>query len=260
MKKFFLLLAVLLSTSEAIPAEAVEWYLEGTLGFEWSLSADYSDADSAAKNPPALFGTGLGRDGRQIGAYGDFGRFPSVEAAVGIRILPWLRSELAVAYRPDIHYRGQANFRDVPGDQPVSASVDSLSGMANCFLDIAPMFGFSMGSFQPYMGGGVGVVHNRLSEMTYDFPSNPGRHKITITPSGTKTDMAFMAAIGTGIVLSDRILLDISYRFTDLGQVHTDAGKAYLNNIPAGIDIAETWAPLRTHGFFAGVRYLFLQD
>ena len=33
--------------------------------------------------------------------------------------------------------------------------------------------------------------------------------------------------------------------------------KAYLNNIPAGIDIAETWAPLRSHGVFAGIRYLF---
>lgn len=260
MKKIYLWLAVLLSTGAAIPAGAMEWYWGGTLGFEWSLAADYSDADSTAKNPPALFGTGPGRDGRPIGAYGDFGRFPSVEVAVGMRILPWLRSELAVAHRPDMHYRGQANFRGVPSDQPVSARVDSLSGMANCFLDIAPMFGFSKGSFQPYMGGGVGVVHNRLSEMTYGFPGNPGRHKITITPSGTKTDMAFMAAVGTGIALSDRILLDISYRYTDLGQVHTDAGKAYLNNIPAGIDIAETWAPLRTHGFFAGVRYLFHQD
>ncbi len=199
MKKIYLWLAVLLSTSAAIPAEAVEWYLEGTLGFEWSLAADYSDADSAAKNPPALFGTGPGRDGRQIGAYGDFGRFPSVEVAVGIRIFPWLRSELAVAHGPDMHYRGQANFRGVPGDQPVSASVDSLSGMANCFLDIAPMFGFSMGSFQPYMGGGAGVVQNRLSEMTYDFPGNPGKHKI---PSllGTKTD-AFYGCLGTGIVI-----------------------------------------------------------
>ena len=257
MKKFVLLFAVLLVNSAAIPAEAAGWYLRGTLGFEWSLSADYLDADATAKNPPALFGTDPGRDGRPIGAYGDFGRFPLLEAAVGKQILPWLRSELAVAYRTDMQYRAQANFRGVPGEQPVSASVDSLSGMANFFLDIAALFSVNLGSFQPYMGGGVGVAHNRLSEMTYDFPSNPGAHKITITPSGKKTDIAFMAAVGTGIALSDRILLDISYRYTDLGRVQTDAGKAYLNNIPAGIDIAETWAPLRTHGVFAGVRHLF---
>ena len=93
--------------------------------------------------------------------------------------------------------------------------------------------------------------------MTYGFPANPGKHKITVTPSGEKTDVAFMVGVGTGIVLSKRIVLDLSYRYTDLGRVYTDAGKAYLNNIPAGIDIAETWAPLRSHGVFAGIRYLF---
>ncbi len=255
MKKIVSLFVILLINSAVIPAGAAGWYLRGTLGFEWSLAADYSDADPTVK--PDFFGVGPGSDGRRIGAYGDFGRFPLVEAAVGKQILPWLRSEIAVAYRPDMKYRGLANFRGVPGEQPVSAGADSLSGLANFFLDIAPLFGVNLGGFQPYVGGGLGVAHNRLGEMTYEFPGNPGAHKITITPAGQKTDFAFMAAIGTGIALSDRLLLDISYRYTDLGQVHTDAGKAFLNNIPAGIDVAETWAPLRTHGVFAGIRYLF---
>ncbi len=258
MKKFVLLFsAFLLLCSTAVPAGAAGWYVRGTLGFEWSLAADFSDADSAAANPPSLFGTGPGRDGRPIGASGDFGRFPLLEAGVGKQILPWLRTEFAVAYRRDMQYRGQANFRDVPGEQPVSASADAFSGMANLFIDIAGLPGFKTGRFRPYLGGGVGVTHNRLGEMTYDFPANPGRHKITITPSGEKTDIAFMVGVGTGIVLSDCTLLDISYRYTDLGRVYTDAGKAYLNNIPAGIDIAETWAPLRSHGLFVGIRYLF---
>lgn len=257
MKRFVLWFAALLACGAAAPANAAGWYLRGTLGLEWSRSVDYSDTDAAATKPPALFGTGSGRDGRPIGAYGDFGRFAMVEAAIGNQILPWLRSELAVSYRPEMRYRGQANFRGVPGDQPVSASADSLSGMASLFLDIAALIGVNLGSFQPYMGGGLGVAHNRLGEMTYDFPGNPGAHKITITPAGNNTDVAFMAAIGTGIALSSRTILDISYRYTDLGRIYTDAGRAYLDNIPAGIDIAETWAPLRTHGAFAGIRYLF---
>jgi len=101
------------------------------------------------------------------------------------------------------------------------------------------------------------MAHNRLSEMTYLFPGNK-IHKVTITPGGTKTDIAFMAAVGTGITLSKGIVLDISYRYTDLGRVETDPGRMVLNNIPAGIDIAGTRAPLRTQGLFAGVRWLFL--
>jgi opacity protein-like surface antigen len=257
MKKVVLFFVAFLFCSIAVPAIAAGWYLRGTLGFEWSLAADFSDADSTATNPPALFGTGPGSDGRSIGASGDFGRFPLWEAAVGKQISPWLRTELAVAYRRDMQYRGQANFRGVPGEQPVSANADALSGMANLFLDIAGLPGIDIGRFQPYLGGGVGVTHNRLGEMTYGFPANPGRNKITITPSGEKTDIAFMVGIGTGIVLSESVVLDLSYRYTDLGRVYTDAGKAYLNNIPAGIDIAETWVPLRSHGVFAGIRYLF---
>ncbi len=257
MKKVCLLFAALLICGLAIPAGAAGWYLRGTLGFEWSLAADYSDGDARATNPPALFGVGPGNDGRQIGAYGDFGRFPLVEGAIGKQILPWLRSEMAIAYRRDMKYRGQANFRGVPGEQPVSASADSFSGMANLFLDIVGLFGVKLGRFQPYLGAGAGLSHNRLGEMTYVFPGNPGAHKVTITPAGNKTDIAFMASVGTGITLADRTILDISYRYTDLGRVYTDAGKAFLNNIPAGIDIAETWAPLRTHGIFTGLRYLF---
>jgi opacity protein-like surface antigen len=92
--------------------------------------------------------------------------------------------------------------------------------------------------------------------MTYEVPGNSGAHKITLTPAGSKTDVAVMATVGTGIALSENTLLDISYRYTELGRVQTDAGRAYLNNIPAGIDIASTWTPLRVQGVFAGLRYL----
>lgn len=257
MKKFVLFVGVwVLCLATALPAAAEGWYLRGTLGFEWSLAADFSDNDSASQNPPALFGTGPGSDGRQIGSYGDFGRFPLVEAALGRQLLPWLRTEFALAYRPDMSYRGQANFRGVPGGQPVSANADSLSGTVNLYLDIAGLPGVSLGRFRPYVGGGAGVAHNWLHEVTYNFPGL-ALHKVTVAPSGEKTDLAYMATLGTGIVLSERIMFDIAYRYTDLGRVQTDAGRAHLNNVPAGIEIAGTWAPLRSHGLFAGVRYLF---
>lgn len=258
MKKFLLCLGIwAVGLALAAPAGAAGWYLRGTLGFEWSLAADFSDRDSGAANPPALFGTGPGSDGRQIGAYGDFGRSPLVEAAVGRQLLPWLRAEFALAYRHDMRFKGEANFRNVPGRQPVAGSADSLSGLTLLYLDIAGLPGVSLGRFQPYVGAGVGAAHNRLSEMTYEFPDNPGAHKVTITPGGNRTDLAFTAAVGTGIVLTERLVLDLAWRYTDLGRAGTDAGRAYMNHVPAGIQIAETWAPLRTHGLFAGLRYLF---
>jgi opacity protein-like surface antigen len=247
---------VFLLVAAAVPAGAAEWYLRGAAGFEWSLTADFSDKDATATRPPAYFGTGPGSDGRAIGAYGDFGRFPSVEVAVGRQLLPWLRGEFALTFRPDMSYRAQANFRNVPGEQPVTGSADSLSGTANLYLDIAGLPGVRLGRFRPYLGGGIGAAHHWLEEMTYRFPGLTA-HKVTITPSGQNTDFAFMATVGTGIVLTERVILDIAYRYTDMGRIYTDAGTMYLNNLPAGEAVAETWAPLRTHGIFAGIRYLF---
>jgi len=256
MKRILLYFVLLLICGVAVPAGAAGWYVRGTVGFEWSLASDFSDRDSRATNPPAYFGTVSGSDGRQIGAYGDFGRFPLAEAALGKQILPWLRSELALAWRPDMQYRGGANFAGVAGEQPVSARADSVSGMVNLYLDIAGLNGVNLGRFQPYVGGGVGVAHNRLSEMTYRFPGNT-KHKLTLTPGGAKTDIAFMAAVGTGITLSKRIVLDISYRYTDLGRVETDPGRMVLDYTTATFAMDGTCAPLRTQGVFAGVRWLF---
>jgi hypothetical protein len=79
---------------------------------------------------------------------------------------------------------------------------------------------------------------------------------VTITPVGSKIlTLCLHGDVGRGGPdgAGD---LDIAYR-TPMGRIYTDAGTMYLNNLPAGEAVAETWAPLRTHGIFAGIRYLF---
>lgn len=251
---FFFLFAVLVPDVSI----ASGWYLRGAVGYEWSLSSDFSDKDCSSTNPPALFGCSKGNNGQPIGAYGDFGHFPLVEAAIGRQFLPWLRSDLAVAYRFNMNYDGNANFLSVGHDQPVSAEAYSLSGMVNLFVDINGFLsGRKLWRFQPYVGGGAGLSYNRIDRMTFRFPDNPGVHKISITPSGDRTDFAFMLAIGTGIILTEHLSLDIAYRYFDLGRVETSPGNMDMNTIPAGIDINSIEAPLRTHGLAVGLRYHF---
>lgn len=236
---------------------AADWYVRGAVGYEASLAADFADSDSAAKAPPALFGLGNGDDGKPLGVYGDFGRFPAVEVGFGRQLFSWLRADLAVAYRFNMYYEGQANFRGVGNDQPVSAKADSFSGMVNLFLDVNGLTGISLGRFEPYIGGGVGLAYNRIGEMTYRFSENAGAHKLSIVPSGDRTDFAFMLAIGTGVLLTERIILDIVYRYQDLGRVGTDPGCMVMDIKPAGIAIDKTSGALRTHGAAVGLRYRF---
>ena len=109
-------------------------YLRGALGVDWSTSTRFEDEDCAQQQPPALFGCQAGRDGRPIGARGDFGRSIALEGGIGYRLLPFLRAEIVVSYRPNYGFSGEANFLNVTGDQPVSGDARSLSGMLECSL------------------------------------------------------------------------------------------------------------------------------
>jgi opacity protein-like surface antigen len=238
-------------------ASASGWYWRGALGYEGSKGADFSDTDCASTHPPALFGCVNRSDGKPIGAYGDFGRFPLVEAAFGREIMPWLRADVAVTYRFNMDYEGNANFLSVGSHQPVSAKADSLSGMINAFIDIKGLAGNMFGRFQPYVGGGIGLAYNRIDPMTFRFPENPGAHKISITPAGDRKTFAFMLTIGTGIVLTESLSLDIAYRYCDLGDVGTSSGNMYMDVRPAGIVINDIEAPLKTHGLTVGLRHHF---
>jgi opacity protein-like surface antigen len=238
-----------------------DWYVRGSVGYEKSRPADFSDTNCSSTHPPALFGCVNGADGKPIGAYGDFGHFPMLEAAVGRQFLPWLRADLALAYRFRMDYQGNANFlapkMNPSPNQPVSASADSFSGMINLFIDFNGFLAEKrIWRFQPYAGGGIGVAYNRLDRMTYLFPDNT-THKISVTPSGNRKDIAYMLAVGTGILLTNHLSLDIAYRYFDLGRVETASGNMFMNHAPAGIAIDSTEAPLRTHGLSIGMRYQF---
>lgn len=239
-------------------AQSAGWYIRGTAGYEKSMASDFSDTDCTSRHPAALFGCVKGRDGLPIGAYGDFGHFPLVEASVGRQLLPWLRADLSLAYRFDMKYDGNANFLSVGPHQPVSAKADALSGMVNVYIDINGFLSErKLWRFQPYLGGGTGFSYNRIGQMTFLFPDNPGKHKISITPSGDRKNFAYSMAIGTGIVITEHLRLDIAYRYFDLGSVETNPGNMSMDVLPAGIFINSIESRVRTHGPAMGIRYHF---
>lgn len=249
MKKIALI-ALLLSIGWAVAGETAcraEWYVRGGIAYEQSLDADFSDEDSGATDPPALFGTGVGGDGKPLGARGDFGAYPVLELALGRQITPWLRSEGIAQYRFNMTYGGNANFLGVGSNQPVSASADSLCGLVSLFVDVDGLVDMA-GPFHPYFGGGLGLAYNRVEEISLRFPGNSGRHKLSVVPAGDRKEVATLIAAGTGVVLSRALLLDVSYRYQDLGRIGTDRGLMVMDVLPSGIEIGEISAPLRTHG------------
>lgn len=235
-------------------AEKNQWYIRAAAGAIWGRDADFSDKDCKSTSPPALFGCGPGSDGKSLGTDGDFGQYLVLEFAGGRHLKPWLRTELAFHFRPNMKYSGSANFLNVSGPQPVSTTARSMGLMTNVFVELAPLLDLSASRWHPYLGAGAGLSHNKLDKVTYRFPEAQNHH-LSITPSGRRWDAAYQITAGLGILFTQKWILDISVRYEDLGSVETDRGGMYMDHINGSIDIARTEADLKGFGTLIGLRY-----
>ena len=227
-------------------------YLRLGGGLDWPDASALGDGDGCnAKQPPALFGCGAGNDGRSLAARGSFQQTPVLEAGLGYRFSPWLRGEALLSWRPQLDFSGHSNFIGAGSDQPVSAAAASLAGFGVAYLDLPRLAGV-----QPFLGAGLGVAHNTLRSVTYRFPSI-GPAASTRTPDGSSSDLAWLLSAGFSVPLSERLSLDVAYRFTDLGSMTSSSGQAKVvrPTRTRSIAIASTTAELQTQGIQVGLRY-----
>jgi opacity protein-like surface antigen len=258
-------LVVSLSSGAAVARDAstgdkMNSYIRLGMGVSDSRAATFADQDCAASNPAALFGCGNGPDGNPIGAYGDFGTSVLVQAAWGYYLADWFRGELAFDYRPGVDFAGQSNFTGVTlGTEPVAAKGRNIAIMANGYVQLDALFGEGDARVHPFLSGGVGVAFNRTGAITYSFPSL-GTGDTTITPAGTSTDFAWSLGAGLGIDLTDRLGMELAYRYVDLGTVETAPGDIIITregrdvlNIP----IDSTKAALKAHEVLFSLVYRY---
>jgi len=252
-------LTCLVYASLLLPRHAAgqESYVRIDGGWNKTSHVRFSDNHCGNTTPPALFGCGAGNDGSPLGAVGDFGESGVLGIGLGHRFSPLWRADVVVERQTVLAFNGRANFRNTPGDQPVTGDVSVTTALLNTYLDIAPLLGESFGNFQPYVGLGIGFARKHAGAMHYRFPGLSPQ-ALTATPGGTRTDPAWRATIGTGIALSRTLAVDLAWHYTDLGQVKTDTGAATIVRASTRmLSIDSTHAPLRTQGFSIGLRYHF---
>ena len=71
-----------------------------------------------------------------------------------------------------------------------------------------------------------------------------------------------MLTAGVAAALGERVTVDLAWRYTDLGAVHTGRGAGRViwrdgSREPLPLDLAETRAKLAEHGIRLFVRYVF---
>ena len=254
------LAAALIATGMFVVSGAVtaaDLYLRGGIGFERPTEATFMDPDCSSTAPAALYGCGRGGDGAPRRSRGDFGTAPVLEAGIGYVAGPAARLEVLVEYRPRLAFEGHANFLAPERRQTVTADLSSVSAMLAGFLDLPGLGLPRLGPFAPFVGAGAGVARTRIGETHMMFPKTT-----TIVPGASRTGFAWMVTAGVATALSERTTLDLAWRYTDLGTVHTGRGEGRVvwrdgSREPLLLDLAETRAKLRSHGLRLSLRYAF---
>ncbi len=242
------------AAAAAIQEPASGPYLRLGGGLDWPAAEVFRDADGCASlQPPALFGCGAGEDGRRLGARNSVVQSPVLDAGIGYRFTPWLRAEALLSWRPQVDLSGQANFLGAGADQPVSVEAESLAGFGVAYVDLPRLAGL-----QPFLGAGLGVARNQVRGVTYRFPAI-GATATTSLPSGSSSDLAWLLTAGVSVPLSERLALDLAYRYTDLGALTTASGTAEVvrPSRQRSIPIGGTTALLRNQGLQLSLRYAF---
>jgi opacity protein-like surface antigen len=130
-----------------------------------------------------------------------------------------------------------------PGPDPLHTSLKSTTAMVNVYKDLG-----RWGGVTPYIGGGVGVAYNTMSEVYFT-------ENVFLTnriQGDSRASLAWSLMAGIGWQISDRAILDFGYRYMDYGKAESgrvDSG-GFLNPSVRIDDLA-------AHEFKIGLRYHF---
>lgn len=168
-----------------------------------------------------------------------------IGGALGYRIGPNIRTDLSVDYLGSANVSGHSTAA-VPSTG--SAKLDSLVGLLNGYIDL-PISIF--GPVRPYIDAGVGIAQNMLGQTT-GISGAVGPFTLA---GASRTNFAWAVGAGAGYSLTQHLMLDVSYRFLDVGQIWSDSTLSF-----AGMSMEVT--PSKTeaagvHELTIGLRYEF---
>jgi len=152
----------------------------------------------------------------------DFDNAFLINAAVGLRGGNY-RSELEVLYQN--HDLDAVSASDATVTNP-SGRVKALTGLVNAYYD----FDTGRTGFTPYITGGLGYTMADMSiHMTVDDEAG--------TLNENANAFAFQLGVGVGYPISERVTVDLRYRYFSARKLNFD----------------DVRSELRTHNFMAGI-------
>ena len=148
-----------------------------------------------------------------------------------------LRTEVEFLYRTNLGYDSNPTFMNAASPTKFSSSMTSKTVLFNGYYDFT-----NTTKFTPFIGGGVGLsMNNSTTHGSLTSGASPSEYKRDMT------NFAWNLGGGVAYNLTEHIILDVTYRYTDLGKASWgDANVAQI-----------TSNNLHTNELHFGARYQF---
>ncbi|MCF6220515.1 MAG: OmpA family protein [Robiginitomaculum sp.] len=148
-----------------------------------------------------------------------------------------------------------------------SSDMRITTGMLNAIYDFS-----DFGSWEPYIGAGIGIARGKLSAATYSQPTGtiagplnsptcPGTNVCTFSDSDT--GVAWQLLAGLGYKITDNLTWDTQYRYLNAGDFDF-TGLGQNLQVPVGAGVLGTGSSIATsasgagsHSILTGLRYRF---
>jgi opacity protein-like surface antigen len=179
---------------------------------------------------------------------------------VGYQFNTWLRFDLTGEYRgrsaffaQDRYPGGNGTFsrasNDIdgtffPGTNEYTADIESWVGLANAYIDLGTYY-----CVTPYVGGGIGLASVSVLGLKDVNVPNLG---VAYGADHTETNFAWAVYAGLAYDVTPSVTLDLSYRYTDLGDARSGVVTAYDNSSSySHMEIDD----ITSHDLMLGVRW-----
>lgn len=185
---------------------------------------------------------------------------PFFGIGVGYQFNNWLRFDMTAEYRgkslfiaQDKYPGGNGTFNRstndtqgqfLPGTNEYTADIESWVGLWNAYADLGTYF-----CVTPYVGAGIGLASVSVLGLKDVNVPNGG---ISYGADNTETNFAWAVYGGLAYEVNPSVTLDLSYRYTDLGEAKSGTVTAYDGSSSyAGLDLGR----VTSHDLMLGMRW-----
>jgi len=213
------------------------WYLRGDIGMTNQQVKSLNNA---------LYSTATSVNTTQE----DFDSSPLFGLGVGYQWNTWLRTDLTGEYRGKANFHGLDIVRSggTNSTDEYRASKSEWLVLANIYADLGTWY-----SFTPFIGAGVGVSYNTISNFL-DVCTTCAGGSVATGATTSKWNFAWALHAGVSYKVNNQLTLEFAYRYVDLGNAMAGDLITYngINNVYNPMEFRN----ITSHDLKFGVRWL----